>query len=93
MTTPLNIIRRYQAQRDRISSAWKLRHSPLALPGQTPPPSLSDFTVMMDSHTRELMSALTGDGEPWSPLDWEAFLELLPNMRKLLNLTGEGGYS
>jgi hypothetical protein len=26
-----------------------------------------------------------------TPLDWEAFLELVPNMRKLLGLNGEGG--
>lgn len=88
MTNIPNIVREYAAKRDRWA---RLSEQSQRFPNAVRQPSTSEFAIIMDEACKAIRDLPEFDG--FTPLDWEAFCELLPNMRKIMGLeTGEGSW-
>jgi hypothetical protein len=89
MTTIADITRDYAAKRDRWS---RLNEQSQRFPAAVRQPSTSEFAIIMDDACKAIRDLPEFDG--WTPMDWESFCELLPNMRKIMGIEhGEGSWS
>lgn len=86
MTTIADITRTYAQQRDN----WACTQT-----GTNPltqrPMTVSAFAQIQDGAAKAIRDL--PEFADFTPIEWEAFLELLPNMRKVLGMsTGEGSW-
>ena len=86
--TVIRIVRSWMEARDRITTGWKLENSPLAIPEITNRTGINAFAKAHDDATR----ALVAEFADLNPVEFEALLELMGNVRKIVGFgdTGHG---
>lgn len=88
MTSVAAITREYATKRDRWA---RLNEQSQRYPAAVRAPSTSEFAIIMDDACKAIRDLPEFEG--FTPMDWESFCELLPNMRKIMGLeTGEGSW-
>lgn len=79
----LDAVRNFQARTAAIRATVQAQESGLVLPSAgLGARQAREFASMMDAETARLMKAFPEFG----PAEWEVFIDLLPNVRKLLGL-------
>ena len=80
-------VRAYMAKRDNHFASHRLADTGLITPEDSKRHGVNTFAEFMDAHTRRIMHQFPD----MTPVEWEAFLELIPNVRKVLGMSGWGG--